>query len=213
MTGAYIVEESPLARRRLEDLVRGAGVEIISSASEFGELEDRFADDDLPSGVIVTSAESAQLAAILEQSVSSDLFNGAPVVVFADAAIPPYDAAAAIRIGARAVLSTELSRGRILAALEAVSQGFVVTAPAANPVRGAAPPPVGSLELVEPLTSRELEVLRLLALGLANKQIAARLNISDHTVKFHVAAILGKLGAASRTEAVAIGMRSGLILI
>jgi two-component system, NarL family, response regulator YdfI len=53
----------------------------------------------------------------------------------------------------------------------------------------------------------------LLALGLANKQIAARLNISDHTVKFHVAAILGKLGASSRTEAVAIGIRTGLVLL
>lgn len=63
------------------------------------------------------------------------------------------------------------------------------------------------------MTARELEVLRLLALGLANKQIAARLNISDHTVKFHVAAILGKLGASSRTEAVAIGIRTGLVLL
>jgi DNA-binding NarL/FixJ family response regulator len=63
------------------------------------------------------------------------------------------------------------------------------------------------------LTPREQEVLRMLARGLANKEIAARLNISEHTVKFHVAAILGKLGAASRTEAVALGIRHGLILL
>ena len=68
-------------------------------------------------------------------------------------------------------------------------------------------------ELLEPLTPREQEVLRLLALGLANKEIASRMNISEHTVKFHVAAILGKLGAASRTEAVAIGIRHGLVLL
>jgi DNA-binding NarL/FixJ family response regulator len=68
-------------------------------------------------------------------------------------------------------------------------------------------------ELLEPLTPREQEVLRMLALGLANRQIASRLNISEHTIKFHVAAILGKLGAASRTEAVAIGIRHGLILL
>ena len=67
--------------------------------------------------------------------------------------------------------------------------------------------------MVEPLTPREVEVLRLLASGIANKQIADCLGISDNTVKFHVAAILGKLGAASRTEAVAIGIRDGLILL
>ena len=59
----------------------------------------------------------------------------------------------------------------------------------------------------------DLLILRMLALGLANKEIAARLNISEHTVKFHVAAILGRLGAASRTEAVALGIRHGLILL
>jgi DNA-binding NarL/FixJ family response regulator len=64
-----------------------------------------------------------------------------------------------------------------------------------------------------PLTPREVEVLRLLADGLANKEIAGRLGISDHTAKFHVAAILGKLHAATRAEAVAIGLRAGLILL
>ena len=67
-------------------------------------------------------------------------------------------------------------------------------------------------ELAESLTRRELEVLQMLAAGLSNKEIAARLNISEHTVKFHVASILGKLGAASRTEAVSLGIRRGLVL-
>jgi ATP/maltotriose-dependent transcriptional regulator MalT len=63
----------------------------------------------------------------------------------------------------------------------------------------------------EPLTPRELQVLELLAEGLANKAIAERLAISDQTVKFHVAAILGKLGVANRTEAVRVAARRGLI--
>jgi two-component system, NarL family, response regulator YdfI len=63
----------------------------------------------------------------------------------------------------------------------------------------------------EPLTPRELQVLALLAEGLANKAIADRLTISDQTVKFHVAAILGKLGVANRTEAVRVAVRRGLI--
>jgi len=68
-------------------------------------------------------------------------------------------------------------------------------------------------ELAEPLTPRESEVLQMLASGLANKQIAAKLAISEHTVKFHVASILGKLGAGSRTEAVSLGIRRGLVLL
>jgi len=65
----------------------------------------------------------------------------------------------------------------------------------------------------EPLTTRELQVLNLLVEGLSNKAIAARLGISDQTVKFHVAAISGKLGAANRTDAVRLAIRAGLVAI
>jgi len=71
--------------------------------------------------------------------------------------------------------------------------------------------------LVEPfpekLTQRELEVLEMMSEGLSNKEIAALLNISVHTAKFHISSILGKLGASSRTEASAIGLRRGLVTI
>ena len=80
-----------------------------------------------------------------------------------------------------------------------------------------APEPVprraGREPVEEPLTARELQVLSLLAEGLPNKAIAARLGISDQTVKFHVAAIIGKLGAANRTEAVRLAVRRGLIAL
>jgi DNA-binding NarL/FixJ family response regulator len=66
---------------------------------------------------------------------------------------------------------------------------------------------------IEALTPRELQVLRMLADGLGNKEIAGQLNISDHTVKFHVAQILAKLRASSRTEAVSIGIRRGIVPI
>ena len=65
----------------------------------------------------------------------------------------------------------------------------------------------------EPLTAREVQVLELLAEGLPNKAIAARLGISDQTVKFHVASIAGKLGAANRTDAVRRAVRRGLITL
>jgi DNA-binding NarL/FixJ family response regulator len=65
----------------------------------------------------------------------------------------------------------------------------------------------------EQLTAREIEVLTMLAEGEGNKQIARRLGISEHTVKFHVGSILGKLNASSRTEAVTAGLRQGLIVL
>lgn len=67
--------------------------------------------------------------------------------------------------------------------------------------------------LTEPLTPREIDVLQLLAEGLSNKGIAARLGISDQTVKFHVAAISGKLSAANRTETVRLAVRLGLVIL
>ena len=67
--------------------------------------------------------------------------------------------------------------------------------------------------MVEALILRAIEVLRLVAAGLGNNEIASRLEISEHIVKFHVASIMGKLGAASRTEAVTLGIQHGLIPI
>ena len=83
------------------------------------------------------------------------------------------------------------------------------------PVHESPPGSVGDDDVydVEPLTAREVQVLELLAEGLPNKAIAGRLGISDQTVKFHVAAICGKLGAANRTDAVRRAIRRGLVSV
>jgi DNA-binding NarL/FixJ family response regulator len=113
-------------------------------------------------------------------------------------------------IGARGLLPRDADAASIAAALHGVSQGLAVIhpslAPAITAVRDAS-----TLRLDEMLTPRELEVIGLLAEGLPNRTISQRLGISEHTVKFHVNAILGKLGAHSRTEAVTRAARSGLI--
>jgi ATP/maltotriose-dependent transcriptional regulator MalT len=87
-------------------------------------------------------------------------------------------------------------------------------APAVEPLeRARAQGALGDLDFQEALTAREIEVLELLAEGMPNKAIAARLHISDQTVKFHVASISGKLGAANRTDAVRRAVRRGLITL
>ena len=116
--------------------------------------------------------------------------------------------------GLRAVLPLDAAPHEIVAAIQAASEGLVVLHPDFLP----------SLEIADSLqrppvtpdaslTPREIEVLRLLAEGLANKNIAWKLGISEHTVKFHITSIFTKLHVSSRAEAVAIGMRRGLILL
>jgi two-component system, NarL family, response regulator YdfI len=114
------------------------------------------------------------------------------------------------------VLPSDVSSNQVVAALQAAVAGLVILHPQEiNQGFPAAPAPLSQpvTDLPEPLTRREREVLQMLASGLANKEIAARLNISEHTVKFHVASLLGKLGASGRTEAVALGIRRGLVLL
>src|SRR6202030_1973298 len=121
-----------------------------------------------------------------------------------------------LRSGVRAILSRESDPDDVLSAIFAVHDGLVLLSlPAAESlaaVFGDQPLQVED-ELSEEITSRETDVLRMLAEGLVNKDIAARLGISEHTVKFHISSILDKLGASTRTEAVTQGIRRGLIPI
>lgn len=121
------------------------------------------------------------------------------------------DPVEALRNGARAVLSRRSSPRQIAAALHAAAAGLVVMD--VHGLDGLLPGPRVAHRPSEALTPRETEVLRLLADGDSNKIVAYRLGISEHTVKFHVTSIMAKLSAGSRTEAVTLGIRQGLILI
>ncbi|MEW6085467.1 MAG: response regulator transcription factor [Chloroflexota bacterium] len=105
------------------------------------------------------------------------------------------------------ILPTDSSAEELTAAIHALSQGLIVGAPHLLFA--------SESEVTEraPLTERELEVLGLLARGLANKQIAVELGISEHTVKFHVSSIYNKLAVTNRTEAVRAGLRGGWIAL
>jgi DNA-binding NarL/FixJ family response regulator len=118
--------------------------------------------------------------------------------------LTPHSPLEFIRAGARGVLPADASEQQIAAALHATALDLVVLTP-----ESMAPVPLNT----SVLTARETEVLRMIAEGLANKEIAYRLGISEHTVKFHVSALLGKLGAASRAEAIGLGIRQGAIML
>jgi len=137
-----------------------------------------------------------------------------PVVVLIDD--PSADwTAHALRSGVKAILPRDSGMDEILAAIQAAHAGLVFLDPEgtqslASRVPSPSAQPASALD---DLTPRETEVLRMLAEGLGNREMAARLGISDHTVKFHISSILDKLGAATRTEAVTMGIRMGIILL
>jgi two-component system, NarL family, nitrate/nitrite response regulator NarL len=115
-------------------------------------------------------------------------------------------------LGVRALLIRDAGPDRLAAALQGAATGLAVLDPAlaASLISSRSNVPASPAEA---LTPREVQVLRLMAEGLPNKAIARQLGISEHTVKFHVNAILGKLGVESRTEAVVRATRLGLILL
>lgn len=117
--------------------------------------------------------------------------------------------ARARRSGVRAVLGRDVGADELTAAIAATKAGLLALHPDAVGGRRAAA--ALAPETLAPLTARELEILEMMAEGMSNRAIAGRLKISRHTVKFHVASILTKLAAHSRTEAVTLGVRQGLI--
>jgi DNA-binding NarL/FixJ family response regulator len=112
------------------------------------------------------------------------------------------------------VLSSDVTEDELLAAVRAVGEGLWVGAPSlvGDLIRMSGHWESSSDDSpIEPLTAREMEVIQLMAQGLANKQIALVLGISEHTVKFHLSSLYAKLGISSRTEAVKRGIELGLI--
>jgi NarL family two-component system response regulator YdfI len=206
-----IIAAAPLARAGLENILTSQGLEVVGSVADVDLLEERLSD--LQTDVVLFEASGGQPESVLK-SIDSSLASEVNVVVLTDHS-PAGWPAEALRAGIRAILPGDISPDQLGAALRAAASGLFVMHPAtADALFPQFASRSGSLaELAEPLTNRERQVLQMLASGLGNKEIAARLVISEHTVKFHVASILGKFAAGSRTEAVSIGIRRGLVLL
>jgi NarL family two-component system response regulator YdfI len=208
----FIVAASPLIRGGLQSMLADSRFDIVGSVADLESNSGQLVDVE-PDVVLVEAAADAQ-EELLNALEDAELAEEYPVIVLSE---QPKTAwlSKALRAGVRAVLPRDVAPEQLRAALEAASAGLVIIHPSElDTVFSATVGPSAPLdELLEPLTRREREVLQMLAAGLANKEIAARLAISDHTVKFHVASILGKLGASTRTEAVSAGIRRGLVML
>jgi len=165
---------------------------------------------------LVAVDQAARLRAVLVDADGS--VPVPPLVVMMDARARS-DVGDLVERGVRGLLPADAGPREVSAALEAVAAGLTVLTPGAIAAlrdrSERARIAVGTTHPAPhtPLSPREREILSLVAEGLGNKIVAARLGISEHTVKTHVTSIFEKLGAESRAEAVAIGARTGIILL
>jgi DNA-binding NarL/FixJ family response regulator len=206
MIRVLIAAPAPALRAGLRALIATAELQIVGEtatpAAPGGDLEPvdvlLLADADLLADTARIIPADARLAMLLlaGDGRAAGLLRALPLAGWG---ILPLDSGAA----------------ELQAALAAVARGLVVLpAPLAEQLlvqRG--PIAVPALEQADPLTAREREVLQLISQGLSNKLIARELQVSEHTVKFHISSIFAKLGAASRTDAISRGARQGLIAL
>lgn len=204
--GVLLASASPVRRAGLEALLKSApALKLVGSLQGTQNVTLRGAE--LKPGVILVDLDR-------ESSLHLNGSPNIPMVALIDQPGVGW-AAQALRSGVKAILPREAGIAEILPAILAAHSGLVLLDSAVaqslvQRVRGPAPQPEAPHE---DLTVREIEVLAMLAEGLGNKIIADRLGVSDHTIKFHISSILDKLGAATRTEAVTVGLRLGLILL
>jgi DNA-binding NarL/FixJ family response regulator len=201
-TRVYLVAPTPFARVGLRSILESAeanaDVLVVGEADSIVELVPPDAD------VVVVAGDD-----LLEEAARAVVEEGTQAILLLsedDRSMPSLREVAPYGWG---VVSPDAPPEELSAAIVAVVQGLVVLPRilTGRLLRG----PEEVEEPTEPLTAREREVLGLLGRGLSNKMIARDLRISEHTAKFHVSSIYAKLGAASRTEAVRLGARLGLI--
>ncbi|HEY4739639.1 MAG: response regulator transcription factor [Candidatus Acidiferrales bacterium] len=223
MTRVLIAAESSISQRGLEALIRGDSLIEIVGSVEPGSGSLAHEIEDLRPDVVILERRNFDEDALALVLPTEDA--GGPGIILLTDQVTGEIAREALRAGVRAVLPRDAAGEEILAAIAATAAGLValnaetfeaaLTAPA-NELRGS-PHGAGSSNstraLGTALSPREIEVLRMIAEGLGNKEIASRLKISEHTVKFHISSIFTKLDVSSRTEAVTLGARLGIILL
>lgn len=198
-TRVFIVAPAPFARAGLRSMLEdgGTGILVVGEAGSFAGTGFSGAD------VVVVAGDEAldEVGAVAEEGMQAILLLSRD-----DRSIPMLRTLAPSGWG---IVAPDAPAEELSAAVASVARGLVILS------RTLAERLLGGTaaleELDEPLTTREREVLELLGRGLSNKMIGRELSISEHTVKFHVSSVYAKLGASSRTEALSLGARHGLI--
>ena len=206
LTRVLIAANSAVVRARLESRLAAASTLEVAGSVSLSAVPAQL--EQLQPDLLLLDLEARE-----DESMSLALNPGiCPLVILTDDTDNAW-AIEALRSGTRAILPRDATFAEIAAAIEASAAGLVTLHPNALPALfpHREHPELDPAEHI--LTPREIEVLRMMAEGLGNKEIASRLLISDHTVKFHIGSIFAKLGVSSRTEAVMVGIRQGLIMI
>ena len=206
-----IISPAIAIRAGLRALLGDAGqINIITEAANLDEILAASTEVD-----VVVWAPASQL----DQSALTGIFNSleentqpALLLVYSDPQVMEYLPQLSVRVWG--LLEPESSQEELIAGIQALNEGLAVMNPAwlGQHLKRPAKDETGD-DVLEPLTTREIEVLQLLAYGLTNKQIATRLNISTHTVKFHISAIYSKMGTTNRVETVYLGLKKGMIVL
>lgn len=210
----FVFASSPVRRAGLEMLMkRRASPKLVGSTPNLAAVSAQARE--LQPDIILADLDRTDPQFLTAISALAEARTALGIVTLIDNPNVGWTARA-LRAGIKAVLPRDATEDEILCAIHAAHFGLAlfnpqVTLDLARNIQSqgtdATPESFGDL------TPREIEVLRMLAEGLGNKEMATRLAISEHTVKFHISSILDKIGASTRTEAVTLGIRMGLILL
>jgi two-component system, NarL family, response regulator YdfI len=215
MIRVLVVAGSPVVRAGLSAvLATNSKLIVVGNASDLDALPKEI--EQLQPDVILLDLSSNFQESIWERLLSLQQQHYTSAILILADEFDSMGFETVLRAGVRGILPQSSTESEILAAVEAIAFGLVVLHPDAVESllpQNSSPQETMMNNPVQVLTPREIEVLEMLGSGLGNKAIAKQLQISEHTVKFHISSIFQKLGVSTRTEAVTVGVRLGLIML
>ena len=214
MTRVLVVATDLIVRAGLESIIRAnPELAVVGSSSNITSISAFIAERSPDVVLMELTLDDEPLS---EKLIALGVSPPSPAIVVLADSLQGDWTTEALRLGVQAVLPRSATAEEIVPTIVAAAVGLVVLhASVFDSLLTVLPSSVRTLpnSPLQALTPREIEVLGMLAEGLGNKALARRLNISEHTVKFHVSSIFTKLNASSRTEAVTLGARQGLIML
>ena len=208
MTRVFVIATTPMQQAGLRAMLTTSGIEIVGES-----LVPDIAREELSESDVIVIADEVLLEDAVRMIPRNEMVA---LVVMANNEQKAFTLLRSLKIRSWGILPTIASATYLQGTVVSVAQGSIVFPAILMHSFHEQPLHLQSVQLEaadEVLTTREREVLELVSQGLSNKLIARRLQISEHTVKFHIASVSSKLGASSRTDAVQLGLRKGLITL